>query len=153
MGAKPAVIDVLATVSATLHVVPVPVQAPDQPVNVCVPSGTAVKTTGVLVKLALQVAPQLIPEGADVTLPPAPLVTIRVAVAVPARLAMPVPPGRVGAVEGDQGIGFARAWRDRDPTAHGDTVGVDQGAEDRAALAPDRQVTGAVGGQRDRIAP
>jgi hypothetical protein len=57
-------------VSVTLHV-PVPVQAPDQPANVEVVFGAAVRVTMVpLVKVALQVAPQLIPAGLLVIVPP-----------------------------------------------------------------------------------
>ena len=50
-------------VKVTLQV-PVPVQAPDQPANVEVAFGTAVSVTMVpLVKLALHIAPQLMPAG------------------------------------------------------------------------------------------
>ena len=53
----------------TVHV-PVPVQAPDQPANVEPEVAAAVSVTCVpLAKLALQVAPQLIPEGLLVTVP------------------------------------------------------------------------------------
>jgi hypothetical protein len=56
-------------VSVTLQV-PVPVQAPDQPANVELAFGAAVSVTMVpLVKLALHVAPQLIPAGLLVTFP------------------------------------------------------------------------------------
>ena len=56
-------------VKVTLQV-PVPVQAPDQPVNVEVAFGTAVSVTMVpLVKLALHIAPQLIPAGLLMTVP------------------------------------------------------------------------------------
>jgi hypothetical protein len=49
---------------------PVPVQAPDQPANVEVVFEAAVSVTTVpLVKLALHVAPQLIPAGLLVTVP------------------------------------------------------------------------------------
>jgi hypothetical protein len=52
----------------------VPVQAPDQPVNVELEAGVAVRVTAVpLGKLAVQVEPQLMPEGLLVTVPdPAP---------------------------------------------------------------------------------
>ena len=50
-------------VNVTLQV-PVPAQAPDQPANVEVAFGTAVSVTMVpLVKLALHIAPQLMPAG------------------------------------------------------------------------------------------
>jgi hypothetical protein len=50
--------------------VPVPVQAPDQLANVDPVLGVAVSVTGVpLVKLALHVVPQLMPEGLLVTVP------------------------------------------------------------------------------------
>ena len=63
-----AVTDELA-VRFTVHV-PVPVQAPDQPANVEPEVAAAVSVTCVpLAKLALQVAPQLIPEGLLVTVP------------------------------------------------------------------------------------
>jgi hypothetical protein len=56
-------------VNVTLQA-PVPVQAPDQPANVDVAFEAAVSVTTVpLVKLALQVAPQLIPAGLLVTVP------------------------------------------------------------------------------------
>ena len=57
----------------TVHV-PVPVHAPDQPVNVEPDLAVAVSLTDVpLGMLALQVVPQLIPEGLLVTVPaPAP---------------------------------------------------------------------------------
>ena len=68
-----AVTDVSA-VSVRLHV-PVSVQAPDHPVNVEPVLGVAVRVTDVpLAKLALQVAPQLMPDGLLVTVPvPVPL--------------------------------------------------------------------------------
>ena len=50
-------------VKVTLQL-PVPVQAPDQPANVELAFGAAVSVTIVpLVKLALHIAPQLIPAG------------------------------------------------------------------------------------------
>ena len=50
---------------------PVPVQAPDHPANVELLFATALSVTMVpLVKLALQVAPQLIPPGLLMTVPP-----------------------------------------------------------------------------------
>jgi hypothetical protein len=62
------VTEVLA-VGVTAHV-PVPLQAPDQPVNVEPVLGVAVRVTGVaLAKLALHVVPQLMPEGLLVTVP------------------------------------------------------------------------------------
>jgi hypothetical protein len=68
-----AVTDVSA-VSVRLHV-PVPVQPPDHPVNVKPVLGVAVRVTDApLAKLALQVAPQLMPDGLLVTVPfPVPL--------------------------------------------------------------------------------
>lgn len=69
---KVAVTDVEAA-STTVHV-PVPVQAPVHPVKVELAPGVAVSVTEVPVaKLAVQVAPQLMPAGALVTAPdPAP---------------------------------------------------------------------------------
>ena len=56
-------------VKVTLQL-PVPVQAPDQPANVELAFGAAVSVTIVpLVKLALHIAPQLIPEGLLVIVP------------------------------------------------------------------------------------
>jgi hypothetical protein len=56
-------------VKVTLQVL-VPVQAPDQPANVELLFGAAVSVSMVpLVKLALQVAPQLIPAGLLVIVP------------------------------------------------------------------------------------
>ena len=56
-------------VKVTLQL-PVPVQAPDQPANVELAFGTAVSVTIVpLVKLALHIAPQLIPAGLLVIVP------------------------------------------------------------------------------------
>jgi hypothetical protein len=56
-------------VRATVHV-DVPVQPPDQPVNVEVAFGAAVKVTAVpLLKPAVQVAPQLMPAGVLVIVP------------------------------------------------------------------------------------
>ena len=56
-------------VNVTLQV-PVPAHAPDQPANVELLFGAAVSVTMVpLVKLALHVAPQLIPAGLLVTVP------------------------------------------------------------------------------------
>ncbi|TAJ20096.1 MAG: hypothetical protein EPO65_04830 [Dehalococcoidia bacterium] len=49
---------------------PVPVQAPDHPVNVEVASGVAVRVTEVPEpNVAEQSAPQVIPAGAEVTVP------------------------------------------------------------------------------------
>jgi len=54
----------------TVQVVAAPLQAPDQPVNEYPLFATAVRTTAVLpLKLALQVAPQVIPAGELVTVP------------------------------------------------------------------------------------
>ena len=51
--------------------VPVPVHAPLQPMKLDVPSGVAVNvTTAPASKDAEQVAPQVIPSGLDVTVPP-----------------------------------------------------------------------------------
>jgi hypothetical protein len=64
-----------AAVIETVHVVVVPVHAPDQLVNLYPEAGEAVNTTEVpLLKLAevrLQVVPQFIPAGELVTVPPA----------------------------------------------------------------------------------
>ena len=50
--------------------VPVPIQAPDQPVNVEPVLGAAVSVTDVpLAKVALHVCPQLMPEGLLVIVP------------------------------------------------------------------------------------
>lgn len=59
-----------ALVMLTVHV-PVPVQAPPHPVNVDVPSATAASVTRVpWAKGAPQVAPHVMPAGAEVTVPP-----------------------------------------------------------------------------------
>ena len=59
-----------AALIVTKHV-PVPVHAPLHPANVEAPSGAAVSVTSVSESnKALQVTPQLIPAGADVTVPP-----------------------------------------------------------------------------------
>ena len=65
-----AVTDLLAVRFTTQ--VPVPVQpAPDQPANVELELGAAVNVTCVPVaKLALQIVPQLMPEGVLVIVPP-----------------------------------------------------------------------------------
>jgi hypothetical protein len=56
---------------ATVQVLVVPVQAPDQPSNAEPADATAVKVTLLLwLKLAAQVAPQSMPAGALVTVPP-----------------------------------------------------------------------------------
>lgn len=70
---KFAVTEVFA-VNVRVHV-PVPLHAPDHPENVEPEAGAAVSVTAVpLPKLALQVWPQLIPEGLLPTVPePAPL--------------------------------------------------------------------------------
>jgi hypothetical protein len=58
-----------SAVGVTAHV-PVPLQAPDQPVNAEPALGVAVSVMGVpLAKLALHVVPQLIPAGSLVTVP------------------------------------------------------------------------------------
>jgi hypothetical protein len=99
-----AVTEVLA-VRLTVHVL-VPVQAPDHPANVEVPLGVAVSVTDVpLAKLAVQVVPQLIPEGLLVIVPapvPAPCtaswtggtvlkVAVTVVLAASVKLHAPVP--------------------------------------------------------------
>lgn len=70
--AKFAVTEVFA-VKLKAHA-PVPLHAPDQPSNVEPEAGAAVSVTAVpLAKLALQVWPQLMPEGLLLTVPePAP---------------------------------------------------------------------------------
>ena len=56
-------------VRVTVHA-PVPLQAPDHPGNVEPVLGVAVRVTDVpLGKVALQVAPQLMPDGVLVTVP------------------------------------------------------------------------------------
>ena len=68
MAVKVAVTEALP-VNVTLQA-PVPVQAPDQPANVELVLGAAVSVTMVpLVKLALHIAPQLIPAGLLMTVP------------------------------------------------------------------------------------
>jgi hypothetical protein len=59
----------------TVQEVPVPEHAPDQPAKVDPPIGDAVSVTAApFVKLPEQVAPQLMPAGAEVTVPvPVPL--------------------------------------------------------------------------------
>ncbi len=72
-------VTLLAASSTTAHP-PVPVQAPLQPVKVEPVAAVALRPTLVpLVKLALQVAPQLIPAGLEATVPvPVPaLATVR----------------------------------------------------------------------------
>ena len=73
MTANVAVTD-CAWLIATVQVVAVPVQAPDQPVKLEPAVGAAVRVTDVpLLKLAEHVLPQLIPAGLLVTVPvPAP---------------------------------------------------------------------------------
>jgi hypothetical protein len=72
---------------------PVPVHAPDQPPNVCVPSAAAVSVTGADVKVAVHVEPHEMPAGDDITVPPPALVTVTCAVAVPCIDADALPPG------------------------------------------------------------
>jgi hypothetical protein len=63
--------DTDSAVSMVTEQVPVPLHAPDQPMNVDVPPGAAVSVTTVpLAKLKEHVGPQLIPEGDEVTVPP-----------------------------------------------------------------------------------
>ena len=81
----PLVVKVAVTVWAALMVTehePVPVQAPDQPAKVePVPAAAVRVTTVPLAKLALQLAPQLIPAGLLVTVPvPVPPVVLSVLV-------------------------------------------------------------------------
>lgn len=66
-----------AVADAIMLHVPVPLQAPDQPANVDPEFGVAVSVTAVpAAKLALQVCPQLMPEGVLVTVPaPVPAAT------------------------------------------------------------------------------
>jgi hypothetical protein len=82
-GTKPAV-TVLAVLMVTVQVLAVPVQAPDQPLKVEPVVAAAVNLTlAFLVKLELQVAPQLMPVGELVTVPlPVPdLLTVSLTVA------------------------------------------------------------------------
>ena len=72
-------VTVLAALIVTVHE-PVPVQAPDQPPNVELASGAAVRVTLVpAAYTSVQSDPQLMPAGADVTIPsPVPaFVTLR----------------------------------------------------------------------------
>src|SRR5512139_3986969 len=66
-------------VSIVSEHVPVPVQSPPQPVNALPFAGVAVRTTGVLAaSVSLQSLPQLMPAGADVTVPPFEAFTVSV---------------------------------------------------------------------------
>jgi hypothetical protein len=56
-------------VGVKVQVVVVPTQAPDQPSNVLPEAGAAVSVRGNTWKLAVQVLPQLMPDGFDVTVP------------------------------------------------------------------------------------
>ena len=69
---------VLAAVMLTTHVLAVPVQAPDQPVNTESLAGAAVKVTLLLaITSSLQSVPQLIPAGTLVIVPLPVLVTLK----------------------------------------------------------------------------
>src|SRR6187402_2172292 len=91
LAAKFARTEVAAEITV-LHL-PVPEQPPpDHPVNVEVAAGVAVKTTSVSgAKSALQVAPQLIPGGSDVTTPVPSPERLTVSVRSPTSGAPPAP--------------------------------------------------------------
>jgi hypothetical protein len=68
----------LLAASVVTTQLPVPVQAPDQPVKVELPVGAAVNVTvDPMLNEKEQVAPQLIPEGSEVTVPVPSLTTER----------------------------------------------------------------------------
>src|SRR5262249_59192243 len=88
-------VTVVACVSVTVQT-PVPLQPPPiQPSKVLFALGVAVSLTVVAEKLAVQVAPQSIPAGSDLTVPvPVPAgVIMMVMVPVPSSAAITVPPG------------------------------------------------------------
>jgi hypothetical protein len=88
----------LAAVIVTVQVVPEVVSQPLQPLKMERRFGVAVSVTTVpLLKAAEQVAPQSIPGGLEVTLPPAVpvFVTVKVTVTVNAVELVAVPPGVV----------------------------------------------------------
>src|SRR5262245_31904547 len=81
-GSEKFAVTAVALLIVTMHVVPWPEHAPDQPTNVWPMAGTAVSVMlDVLVYCAAHVMPQLIPPSADDTVP-AP-VPVRVTVSEP----------------------------------------------------------------------
>src|SRR5262249_3158485 len=72
---------------------PAPEQGGDQPVNVCTPSGVAVRRTDATLKVEVHVPPLLRPLGGDAPVPPPALVTATWAVPVPFSAAAAAPPG------------------------------------------------------------
>src|SRR5215468_11062038 len=89
---KVAVMVLVAASSGTSQVVPLQ-PACDQLVKVKFGSGTAVSVTGDALKDAVQVAPQLMPPGVEVTVPLPTLVTVTEAVPVPDSVAVASLPG------------------------------------------------------------
>src|SRR4051794_15806983 len=81
----------LAASSVTVQVA-LPLQAPFHIANTWLTSGVAVSITGLVVKVAEQFAAQLIPAGAEVTVPPLSMLTMSCALPVPCRLAAVLPP-------------------------------------------------------------